>query len=283
MSSLRRLSTPVLGGVLSCLIAAAAHAGFVPYVGTQGPKADFLNPSPPPLNTAITSARDAFFNNVAALGGNEFEPAVFGGAGQLNFGYGTTGANATFSGGATIVSGLNSNFDPTLGRYNMTAGLPANGNTVDPGTWFEAQSSFTVSFSSAITAFSFFVTDLGDFDGTVFIDLFGSNSGNALFSQRLMNSAALPPPAGSTGQSANGNLLFFGITSSDPMQAFTSARFRIGQAGTDVDIVGFDSFVVGNYRGSTPPPTGIPEPGSLALAGLALLAAGYARKTRKAA
>jgi len=261
-------------------MAAAAHAGFVPYIGTQAPKANLFDIAPPPLNTAITGAREAFFNNVTAIGGNEFEPAVVGGAGQLNFGYGP-GANATFSGGATIVSGMTANFDPTLGRYNMTAGLLPIAGMVNAGTWFEAQSNFAVSFSSAITAFSFFVTDLGDFDGTVFIDLFGSNSVNPLFSQQLMNSDALPPPASSTGQNANGNLLFFGITSSDPTRAFTSASFRFVQASGIIDVVGFDSFVVGNYRGSTPPPTGIPEPGSLALAGLALLGLAASRRNKR--
>jgi hypothetical protein len=85
---------------------------------------------------------------------------------------------------------------------------------------------------------------------------------------------------GRTGTTADdGSLLFFGFASD---VLFDRIVFKVGQApGTvvgDWDYLGFDDIMVGNLRNGTGGT--VPEPGSLALVGLALFAAGWARKAQ---
>lgn len=277
MFSQCRSFLPILSGLALAVCGATVQAAIVSYVGTQGPKPNLAVASPPTLDASILTAQAGFTQNVAELGRNNFETVPAPGAGPgLNFNY--TGGSATFSGAATRVQGFNA--EPTLGRYNTTRGLPDVGGSADPGSWAESNGNFAVSFTGAITAFSFFVTDLGDYDGVVWLDIFGSE-GRLLNSQRLENNSGVTGDGATRNTvGANGNLLYFGVTSSTASEYFTSATFRIAQGGQN-DFIGFDDFVVGQYNGPTAPP-GIPEPGSLALTGLALFAAASAARGRKA-
>lgn len=269
MSSLSRRSQIAFASAWLALVFTAAQAEVVSYEGTQGPKADLASVIPPTLETSIVTPKSTFESNMAVLGGNEFE----GAAPVLNFSYGTgaSAGNATFTGGTIVPP----NADPTLGRYNMTPGVisPSTG-AAGTGHWMEATATFDLDFSTAISALSFFVTDLGDYSGVFTVELYDGT--DRVFSQRLQNT---PLRVGE----GNGNLLYFGVTSSEPLVSFTKARFLITQqVGGDTDVIGFDSFSVGTYTGPVGG-TPIPEPTSLALVGLALCAAGWARKSACAA
>ncbi len=272
MFSQCRSSLPILSGLALALCGATAQAAVVAYVGTQGPKPDLTVVSPPTLEASILTAQTGFTQNVAELGRNNFETGP-----GLGFNY--AGGSAAFSGAASRIDGDTA--DLTLGRYNTTRNLPPVLGEPNRGHWAESNGDFAVSFTGQVTAFSFFVTDLGDYDGTVWLDIFGGGDGRLLYSQRLENNAGVTGDGATRDTaSANGNLLYFGVTSSTASDYFTSATFRIAQTGQN-DLIGFDDFVVGQYNGPTTPP-GIPEPGSLALTGLALFAAASAARGRKA-
>ena len=302
MSCLRLFGRFALTSLVMALCNATAQAAVMAHIGAQAPKADLSLSPPPVLVGAAASALDAFTREVDSLGGNEFEPGPVippsptPVPASLDFTYAAAGAaSATFAGNAAIKSGNNAN--PLLGRYNMSpvVGPGLDGSVPGPGTWVEASANFEVNFSQAISAFSFFTTDLGDYDGHFVLDLLDAG-GNVVFSRELENrvSGGQLGGSGTVRATGNGNLLYVGITSTDPTQTFSRAVFRISQCvvpgpndppnGCDgtTDVLGFDSFVVGNYR-APPGGTPVPEPTSLALVGLALCAAGCARKGQRAA
>ena len=79
----------------------------------------------------------------------------------------------------------------------------------------------------------------------------------------------------------SGSVLFFGFATDE--YKFDRLEFKITQTGTNplaFDTLGFDDLRVANLRASI---NGAPEPGSLALAGLALFAAGWARRAQRRA
>ncbi len=193
------------------------------YFGAQGAKSPLSSPSPPALQTAVAAARTAFNAVVTALGTNTFDSGNDPGTGTFNY----TGGTATLTGGA-VVGVLQS--PPTLGRYNMTAGLPPDINTggVDPGHWLEGTTPFTYAFSLPLTALCFFCTDFDSIPASLSIELWAGGS--------MFYSGAVSNPNG-----ANGNLLFWGVTSD---QAFDQVRFNISSAG-NTNVLGFDTLVVG--------------------------------------
>lgn len=179
------------------------------------------------------------------------------------------------SAGATIVATLAGTAGQQVigsdgaGRFNTTQGgsqhWQVNSNV--GGT-------FSITFSRSISAFGFYGTDIGDFGGVLSLILTPWNGGpdETLVVRPQSNQAA-----------ASGALLFYGFA--DMSSEYRRITFVSLGTTSDQDFFGFDDLVVadrGQIRVPTTPP-GVPEPGSLALAGLALFAAGYARKARKAA
>jgi hypothetical protein len=73
----------------------------------------------------------------------------------------------------------------------------------------------------------------------------------------------------------NGSLLFYGFT--DAVQQYTGVRFVITQVSGSTDIMGFDDMIIGSLAQSG---GNLPEPTSFALAGLALLGAGFASRRK---
>lgn len=154
MPSLRRKSQFALAGCLVAVASFSAQAEIVLHQGMQAPKPNLNLPAPPELSSSIQAAQ-ALFSPAAApvtpLGGTEFElnPGAHNGAPNA-FAYGVAGT-ASFSGGAKVMDGGLAT--PDNGRYNMTPGLSVN----NWGHWIEATTSFSISFTEAFSAFSFFV------------------------------------------------------------------------------------------------------------------------------
>ncbi len=143
-----------------------------------------------------------------------------------------------------------------------------NTSSATPGKWWETSASFTLSLTSTVQAFGFYGTDFGDFRGSLTIDLF---NGNAAVGSTVV-------PGGAAG---NRSLLFFGFA--DSAINFNRIVFNLGQVPTapgQFDFAGFDDLIIGTLNGTTPPPTGVPEPGTLALAALSLGLLAAARRRR---
>jgi hypothetical protein len=192
--------------------------------------------------------------------------------------------------GASVMSG-----EKREGRYNTT------GNAAS-GRWLESDVSFTLTLANPVQAFAFFGTDFGDFSGSLVVELFADGGIDPL----VFDGAAQVTPGGprtnvfaqggnpiqprvesdteaTATRAQDGSLLFFGFASDT---TFNRIRFTLNQGPdtgfADWDYLGFDDIRIGNLR-TTTPPNPAPEPGSLALAGLALFAAGWARKTQRRA
>ncbi len=260
MSSTHRNRRTAVLGLALVLASSASFALTVAYTASQGPKPDFQSTLPPVLSDVVAGKVNGFMGAMTFLGRNEFEGTT------PTTGFSYNGGTASLSAGtATIVDGDSQGPDEReSGRYNMTPGVTTGSNRPSFGHWLEATSSFTYSFSTAISAFGFYGTDFGDFSGTVAVDFFDGNS--------RVNTYDL------STDGTNGNLLFFGLASSD---AFNMVTFRIAQSGgSTIDVLGFDSFIVGTANLG---PTPAPEPGSLALVGVALAGLGAtAARARRA-
>jgi len=193
--------------------------------------------------TNSNAAQAAFFANLTGVGTETFEEfsqytylpitVTFAGAG-----------NATLT-DPTGTSYINSGNDGA-GRF------PISGtNYLETG----AGSGFTITFSSPISAFGFYGTDVGDFGGALSLDMTKSGGGSVLL------------PVGNTigsNGSTSGSVLYFGFY--DLTNTYTSITFdNTGSGG--VDIFGFDNFSIGSLQQVTP----TPEPGTLSLLGLGLL------------
>lgn len=134
--------------------------------------------------------------------------------------------------------------------------------------WFETSASFTLTFEKAISAFGFFGTDIGDFDGTLSITLLSGG-------KELDTLDVTASTAASTADVTS--LLFFGFA--DSSLSIDQIRFNVTQksGSPTIDYLGFDDFMAG---AAAEPPVDVPEPGSLALAGLALAGLGAMRRKR---
>ncbi|HTS70529.1 MAG TPA: PEP-CTERM sorting domain-containing protein [Terriglobia bacterium] len=147
--------------------------------------------------------------------------------------------------------------DPT-GTSFIESGNDGAGRFPISGTQYletGAGSGFTISFSSPISAFGFYGTDVGDFGGALALDMTKSGGGTVLL------------PVGNTigsNGSTSGSALYFGFY--DLTNTYTSITFdNTGSGG--VDVFGFDNFSIGSLQQVTP----TPEPGTLAFLGMGLL------------
>lgn len=196
------------------------------------------------INFNSQIAHDNFMAVLSGVGTEDFEGFTSGTVNPtLDFGVAGT---ATLGGDGYVASGANS-----VGRF------PVSGNQ-----YWETGGTFSIAFSTAISAFGFYATDIGDFNGQVVLEY-----ANGTFSDSIN--------IGNTLNSPNGSLLYFGFYEDAIANAFTSINFTNTNVGTDY--FGFDDMTIGTYEQVIIDP--VPEPSTILLLGAGLLGlVGYNRK-----
>lgn len=117
-----------------------------------------------------------------------------------------------------------------FGRFNTT---PGAGGTVGDGRWFEASAPFTLTLAAPSHAFGMYVTDAGDFNSTLRVELF--------LGAAAVGTLDVPPI-----QAIDGNLAFYGRV--DPEHPFDRVVVTIVQPQVQQDSwdrIGFDDLVIG--------------------------------------
>lgn len=240
----------------SALASGAARAAPVIYFGEN------QNPGQAVVGDPLT-ARLEFEANLTGVSSEGFESFDVGDTTPLDLTF--TGSAGTLS--AQITGGGEVFETPSAaGRYNTT------GATAGPkaGKWWyvdpDSNEPFKITFATAISAFGFYGTDIGDFNGQVEIDLFDAVNPNLVAASYTVQN---------TINGADAALLFWGFIDSE--RSYSAIAFR-NTAG-EIDGFGFDDMIIGDSNQIIVTGPSVPEPATLALVGLALvgLAAGRRR------
>jgi hypothetical protein len=228
------LKTTIAAALLS--LAAATHAAPVIYFGENLAPANAVSGAP-------VTARNSFLSSLVGVASEGFESFNDATGAPLNLSFTGSGGmlSAQLAGGGAIETSAQGIPD---GRFNTTTG--------GDKFWEASSASFSISFGTAISAFGFYGTDIGDFNGQVRLMLIDVND---------VQTELLVPH---TQNGNSGSLLFFGFI--DAANSYKSITFS--NTGSGGDFLGFDDMVIGDQRQVNP---GIPEPGSLALVGLSLV------------
>ena len=251
-----RLTLTTLALASLAAVAASPASAYVTYSGVD------VNGSGTRLTATpfSTAAENTFRSNLTGVGTETFETQTVGASAPLVLNFGVAGT-ATLSGGAGTVTATSAG-TISVGRYSVPGGTNYWDVSSNPA------SSFQISFSQEIAAFGFYGIDIGDFQGTVQLELLDN-------ANLVVGSLNLPTAAEAL---ANGSVLYFGLIASNSAELFRSIRFNtaVGAVQT-VDVFGFDSFTIGTQAQVTPR---IPEPGTLALLGAALLGLSLTQRRR---
>lgn len=245
---IKKLTGALLGSALLCG-ATSANAVFTSYFGED------LNPGfTVPVGGNAATARANFLGNLSGgVGNQDFESFAVGTGAPLALSFpGSSGAiTATLNGTGLVENnaGAGGSGGNAFGRF-ATSG----------SQYWEATQQFSIDFSTGISAFGFYATDIGDFGGQV--TLTASNG--------VVTNLVIP----NTINGPDGSLLFYGFT--DTSNSYTSISF--GNTAPGVDFFGFDDMVIGDLRQIV-----ASEPGAMALVGIGLLGMSLARRRRKAA
>lgn len=179
------------------------------------------------------AARASFFTNLSGVGTETFEGIAGGTTAPIAVNFAGAGTATLTGTGSVTVGATGSNQFPISGTH-----------------FFDTTGTFALTFSSAISAFGFYGTDLGDVDASLVLTLTGSNGTTTL---------TVPDVLGAAG---DGSALYYGFY--DLANTYTSISF----AGAGADVFGFDDFSVGTATQVVP---STPEPATLALVGTGLL------------
>src|SRR5436190_24269055 len=159
-------------------------------------------------------ARNAFFSNLTGVGTETFDGIAVGTVNPvLNF---PVAGTATLTGGGQVSSGPDG-----AGRF------PISGSN----WYFTAANSAGITFGSAISAFGFYATDIGDYGGHLTLTLT-----DILDNVSVLN---VNNTVGSNG-STNGSALYFGFY--DLANSYKSVAFGNSQGG--IDGFGYDNLSI---------------------------------------
>lgn len=224
----------------------SAHATPVTFFG-EDPNATGGTPIPHPVSD---STQASFFTHLNDPGTETLD----------GFAPGTTTVDANFNNGVTAtLSGGEIQNTSSAGRFAISS----------PNYYSTNTSSFGINFSSGISAFGFYGTDIGDFGGALTLTL--TDAANNV------STLAVPAAEGSGGsQPENGSVLYFGFY--DSADTYKSISFNNSSTS---DVFGFDNFTVGTAQQIVPVPVPVPEPAALAVLGTGLLSLGLVRRRRR--
>lgn len=276
---MKKCLTAVSVAVLGCLLSGGASA----YVTTF---AEDLhnNPNAPLIGLPnSTAAEGKFLGDLTGARVEDFEgqPGCTGASNlctaqslTLSFqGSGGVALGATLSGGGGYVRSVAPGTSES-GRHSVPSSSSRNFWRAEAST-SSSGNPFMLSFDSDVAAFGFYGVDIGDFGGQVSLELVDGAG-------RLIRSLTVPNTDGAIDSDgdgepdtpSDGSVLYFGVKAQTTGELFRGIRFRT--SSNSPDVFAFDNFTIVDacQAGLCPPGGNAPEPGSLALAGLALLALG---------
>lgn len=201
-----------------------------------------------PANGNASSAQSDFLSKLTGVGIENFDslPNV-GSSGPFSI---------DFAGSAGNINASLSGTDLDLRNTSSSGTYATSGNQFLRAITNTSATSFTINFSSAIAAFGFFGTDLGDAaGGDLRLTLSNGTTQDLLIDVDPSN---------------NGNLIFFGFVSNS--DTFTSVSFS-NTAGSG-DYWGFDDMIVGDLGQVTD----VPAPNTFFLSLFGLLGLASAKR-----
>lgn len=245
--TMKAIGTKLISGVALALALASAPAQAATVFFGENQSPGFGVSGDP------VTARNSFLSNLSGVGTENFESQPYGQTPPIVL---------TFPGSSGSITA-------TLSGSNVSIGNTATGSGVgryatSGSQYLETSSSgFTITFSTAIAAFGFYATDVGDFNGQLTVT--------------TANGTSHQYTVANTVGGNDGSLLFWGII--DTVDLFTSITFGNTAAGTD--FFGFDDMTIGDVNQVVQPGNEVPLPGALPLFVSGLGALGFVAHRRK--
>jgi len=208
--------------------------------------------------TNTLAAQSTFLSNLIGVGTENFELKSVGEIAPLTLNFGAS-STATLSGAGSIDSNPEGGTNGA-GRYSMPGG------TKFWGVAAGRAGNFDIQFSQSMAAFGFIGIDIGDFSGTLQIQLFDARD----------NQVGLQNVPAADIRYADGSVLYYGLIAQNAAEEFSKVRFL---TTSGADTFAFDNMTIGT-KDQVQAPAPVPLPATLALVSASFLGLGLARRHR---